>query len=688
MKSFLRLIVLAMLCFASRAFCQDANPPIYSELIPTSSGLAYNLATDAQDTFVAPNGKTVEVLVKGPQGTGTYTRAIRKGETADEYFPAVVAEAQKLKMHHLVIPKGTYSFVGPELCTDLKSKECKQSQSCNASQYYNCNPIWTIGTYPQGQVKEPDSVSDLDIDFSGSVLNFNAPVIGIWILESERLRLRNVTIDWPSLPIASVGTIVADPDNHGHNALVIDAKYPVTDRYQGGPVQIQAVDPWDESASNPPGIFDANATNQYEVYFIFGNAPQPTYVGKTSAGAQTFSCKSCNFRNSPTDPTCNFGSGCANFDSFAPGSRVIVRHYTYNGFAVLVNWSNDIDFDNVTLRTGPGMGFALSSNGGYRGFRIGNSEIKRAPGRLISTASDAINLGTGADVLLENNEIAYQGDDSINLHSVTGTVSSARGAQVDVAQVCSPDPMDNPVTGDEIAFFDENFVYKATARVTEAKGTVCGATLTLTMDHAVAGLNSTSNFLDLTQNASARYLIRNNSMHDCRCHGAFVNAPYGSIDHNTMYGNSAGSIQLDAGAGYGPGSTNLAVTSNVASFPGQGSLYNGSIEAFAGDVNGNILSGVSFEKIAITDNVLTDSQGPAILANAMRYFSIAGNTMLDMNEVQAAPEGFGDLTTLDSMALYLSSDGTVCGDELDGPTTGPVGISKSDRSVLFTSDCN
>src|ERR1700722_15295305 len=94
-KSLLRLLLLASFCLANRAFCQDANPAIYSEIIPTSSGLAYNSATDSMDTFQAPNGKTVKVLVKGPQGSGTYSRAIRKGETADEYFPAVVAEAQK-----------------------------------------------------------------------------------------------------------------------------------------------------------------------------------------------------------------------------------------------------------------------------------------------------------------------------------------------------------------------------------------------------------------------------------------------------------------------------------------------------------------------------------------------------------------------------------------------------------------
>jgi hypothetical protein len=109
-KFTLRLIVLALLCPATHTFCQDMNPPIYSEVIPTSSGLPYDPATDTRESFQAPNGKTVEVLVKGPAGWGTYTRAIAPRETPHAYFPAVVSEAMKAGAHHLVIPKGVYTL--------------------------------------------------------------------------------------------------------------------------------------------------------------------------------------------------------------------------------------------------------------------------------------------------------------------------------------------------------------------------------------------------------------------------------------------------------------------------------------------------------------------------------------------------------------------------------------------------
>jgi hypothetical protein len=672
------------LCFAAQAFAQ-AYPPIYSEIIPTSSGLPYNPANDVRESFVAPNGKTVEVLVKGPIGSGTYSRAIKPGETPDEYFPAVVAEAVQAHAHHLMIPKGKYVFNGPQLCTDLQSSACNSPTACNVNQYWNCAPHWTIGQYPQGQVTVPNSISDLDIDFRGSELDFKAPVIGIWILEAQRLRFRNLTIDWPNLPIASLGTIVPDPLNPGHNALVLDNKYPVMDKYQGGPVAIQAVDPWDGTL-DPPGTFGAKSNNQWEEYFLFGNAPQPTYVGKTSAGDHTFSCESCHFQNSPTDPTCSFFNGCANFDIFALGSRVIVRHYTYNGFAISITWANDITFDNLTLRTGPGVGIGAHDGGGYRGFRLANSNITRGPGRLISTASDVLDITMQADVIVENNNIGYQGDDSTAITPSIFPVASVSGNQVSVVGYCDPDPMDAPIAGDSLAFFDANQIYRGTARVTAANNSVCG-TPTITLNHAIAGVDTTYSVIDLTQQASARYIVRNNLAHECRCHGIITDAPYGWIDGNTYFDNSQGGIGLVGGSGFGPGATNVLMSNNYTSDSGQSTQYSGTIYMFAPTTTGEILDEPLFEKIRFSNNVFEQLLGPAIIATSARYLSVEDTTIVNSNTDQSSPIDYGTIPTLDSIIAYEAGKGTVCGTLKSGKTTGPIGIDPTAKTIIVKTTC-
>ena len=165
--------------------------PIYSEVIPTSAGLPYNPAYDNLETFVAPNGRTVEVLVKGPEGSGRYTRAIKHGETADAYFPAIVAEAIAAGAHIVVVPKGTYTFQPPNAINPATGQTRAQCY-CNGANPFNCPPHWTIGPYPTTTFTAPYGIADLDIDLSGSTLN--SPGVGIEILNAVRVRLKNFTI--------------------------------------------------------------------------------------------------------------------------------------------------------------------------------------------------------------------------------------------------------------------------------------------------------------------------------------------------------------------------------------------------------------------------------------------------------------------------------------------------------------
>ncbi len=424
-------------------------------------------------------------------------------------------------------------------------------------------------------------------------------------------------------------------------------------------------------------------------FLVFGNARQPTYVGKTSAGDQTFSCESCHFQNSATDPTCSFFNGCANFDIFTPGSRVIVRHYTYNGFAISITWANDIDFENLTVRTGPGVGIGAHDGGGYRGFRLANSHITRGPERLISTASDVLDLTMQADVIVENNDIGYQGDDSVAVSPTVFSVATANADrnQISVVGSCDPDPMDVPIPGDGLAFFDSNFHYQGTARVTAANNTVCGSPV-LTLNRPITGLNTTYSLIDLTQQATARYIVRNNLAHECRCHGIITNSPYGWIDNNVYFDNSAGGIGLVGGSGFGPGSTNLLMSNNYISDSGQSTQYSGTIAVFAPTATGQILDQPLFEKLRFSNNVFENVLGPAMIATSARYLSIDNTVIVNSNLDRADPIRYGTIPTLDSIIVYDSGDGSVCGTLTSGDTTGPVGIDPTAKSVAVQASCH
>ena len=176
-------------------------------------------------------------------------------------------------------------------------------------------------------------------------------------------------------------------------------------------------------------------------------------------------------------------------------------------------------------------------------------------------------------------------------------------------------------------------------------------------------------------------------MHDCRCHGSLVNAPYGSIDSNWMYANSAGAIQLSGGNGVGPAPTNLNISDNLINTPGQSAQYYGAISMVATTAAGDLLPEPVFEKINIQNNLIWATPGPAILTASAGYFNVADNLISDTNQAQGPPNTFGSLTSLDSLIFFQSSDGKACGNALAGTLTGPVGVDPTAAHVLVEPHC-
>ena len=149
-----------------------------------------------------------------------------------------------------------------------------------------------------------------------------------------------------------------------------------------------------------------------------------------------------------------------------------------------------------------------------------------------------------------------------------------------------------------------------------------------------------------------------------------------------------GAIALPGGAGgQGPGSTNLSITDNLMRRPGQGAQYYGAIAQIALTADGVVLSAPAFEKIRITDNVIEDSPGPAIIQTSTRSFSLARNQIFNSNQLRMNPINYGTLSTLDGILVDQSREGELCGNKRIGQTTGPIGIDPSDERVSLTPAC-
>ncbi len=707
---------------------------VYSEIIPTSSGLSYDASTDTQQSFTAPNGRTVDVLVKGPQGISNATTwhapiigSPGVPNTPDNYFPWIVNYAVNKGYHRIAVPPGVYYFSGSAMSPT--STICSAANPSQCSADWAIGPQWWLNQSWQGPQPCPNNemfcyplgypLEDLEIDFDGSKLIFNGPTIGIAIGFVNRIRLKNFTVDYPWLQVAVLGTIIPDPKAPGHQALAIDPQYPVTAMNAdfltasatGNYPQVQVVNTWVPGTTGSPdlGHFAYAAGNNNaadEVYFVFGANP-PTYIGQqsvtstttdgvttTTSYPQVYSCfptaygkagaQNCGVVASTNSSDCSFYNGCANFDYFPLGAQVVVRYLTVISGAISIISSNDVDIENMTMLSSPGNGISISNNGGYRGFRLANSTITRSGNRPISVTGAALLFGQmQGDVIIENNEIAYQGDDAIDLHGTPQPFGSGPVVKnIDTANKevtilippthCSDLNMgDQPLVGDKVAFFDQNTVYIDTAEVA-AMNAPCqmsnGSTSpwTITLENCTSGdctktvgkLTSIDYYSDLTKEAAARYVIAGNKNYANRGHGLLISAPYGLVSNNTFIYNTLGNLAFDD-IGEGFGSSNLVIDYNNMQWSG---LQNPAIQAIDNQSGTNIASAV-FQKIMISHNTISNTYGSAIGIGSARDVFLENNEISNSN-LYPNLTSYSGLPSTDSIVFFGMTDSYVCGTTL------------------------
>ncbi len=208
--------------------------------------------------------------------------------------------------------------------------------------------------------------------------------------------LKYVTIDWPKLQIAALGTIVSSATT-GPRRNTYDLQ--LDPAYVGAatPPAYKAIHAWDAEH----GYWSLQYPDHDQGY----NPSQLLSASGAARGVQSWAVR------------------------FAPGERVLVRHYTTEGDAIDILHGRDVALENVTIYSSPGFGIAVLQ--GSSGFAISHSKITRAPGRLISTAADAVHIDNMAgDVLIEDNTFAYQGDDGLNVNATLFSIATTGTSEI------------------------------------------------------------------------------------------------------------------------------------------------------------------------------------------------------------------------------------------------------------------
>ncbi len=624
-----------------------AGGGLYSQYVSTTPGLPVDPG-DCAVAFPAADGKRVQILVKGPasrNGATYYVPAYptRDGQTVLAYLADAIAYASGANTSgktygSVVLPKATYEVEDFPGCDDARGS--------NGSQH------WEIA-----------DVSDLVIDGQGSTLNFSGLCKGIEVSRAQRIVLRNFTLDWPRVQLASLGTVqsISSDTSHPTMNIIVDPQFPVDSS-----TVVDAITSWDRTH----GYWSLDAPADDE-----GMDPAHTaYLGNQTLQVGLF------------------------IPGFRVGETVILRHFSGEAAALTINASQDVTVDNVTVLGATGNAFQFGMG---RGFHLMNSRVERSPGRLISVAGDGIHMaGNQGDILVEGNTIGYQGDDGLNLNASMWCNSMDSGSNAQPCNASLAGPSGGSATslavygwwvdvwhpGDVLGFFGPDLFFTGASAV-EGVTSVANVSTTLQFrDPSPA----TARFLaDLTF-GSARYVIRNNAFLHNRARGALLQTAEGMVVGNTFDGQTMHSIYIVNSPfwGEGPGAQNVTIAgnsiSNVGNYFQASSLpILGAVVVATEDASANTIASPAplHQNLVFSGNTIQDVPGPGLFVSAANNVIMEGNRLMDTNQVTSPVEMYGTANSNGAIVITGASNGYLHGNQMIG-SSGPTSIDSSSTSGI------
>lgn len=449
-------------------------------------------AGDLSETWVGADGKQSSVVVRAPRTAGKPTVTIAlpaSGTDATPIFKTAIDQLRRQGGGILKVAPGEYRF---------RSSSMEQPGLAHIMLY---------------------RVADVDIQAHGATFVFEKTVDGIFIQDSQRVRISGATLR-DSKVLGGMGRM----------------------RMVNGAMRLEL----DEPAPAGAAASWVQAVNEDGRTF-----PQVTARAIFPAGATPAARVSDKIYTAPE------------FKTLKDGQRVAVRFSWYGARAIYVRDSyagtgEDVTINAMRVTSTAGMGIAIKTRG--RGIAIVNSTLAAEPGRPHSTNYDGIHLVAAAgDILLRGNSLANTGDDPVNLRSPIHKVTAAGTNQA---------TLDNDArlirVGDEVAFFNKSGEYLSRRIVASAPP--IGHTDTIAFGFKPGEPIKEAAFARVVNLTPRRFAIMGNTFADGAGRGMLVQIANGIIQNNVIRNFPRTAIRMLTSFDpwyEGAGAINVRVTNNT-----------------------------------------------------------------------------------------------------------------------------
>ncbi|MHA0857126.1 right-handed parallel beta-helix repeat-containing protein [Paenibacillus sp. CMAA1364] len=494
---------------------------------------------------------------------------------------------------------------------------------------------------PEGAHLTLDGFSDFTIEGYGSELIFEHTKKYIHVVNSTRIRLADLILDWnwDLSPLASVG-VITDVESQG---AYFDMKFPT---YQDIPEvwPIRIVGPYDPIRYSP-GVASGVEYRPYRNEHALTSEQEQTdslmqelvrELSNIILGMEKVNTNTMRFYTTNADWT---------IQRIKQGQCYNLRHYEYDMIAIFLFDSSHITVDHVTLYSCPGSG--VVGNGSIHHIHMKSCTITIRPGtdRTLSTAADCFHIANSKGYfIIEDSDFSYAGDDCINIHDNTTmgirrmddyTLLALRVRREsvlfevdDVVELRNPDlsPMQ----------FESNLVNVNY----DERELVC----TLTFKDKLPDNLDENSVLFNRKFSTNHFIIRNNRFTNNRARGILIHGSLGIVEHNIFDSIQGAAIQIESGCesrwSEGTGVHQLAIRNNI--------FRNCDLNAWQMAViymgvylPGGRTSYPIFHHIWIEDNTIINCPRMAMFLSSCSHVTIRRNAIINSNQIHLDQHNYG-----------------------------------------------
>ncbi|KAI9032454.1 pectin lyase fold/virulence factor [Hyaloraphidium curvatum] len=415
------------------------------------------------------------------------------------------------------------------------------------------------------------------------------------------------------------------------------------------------------------------------------------------------------------------------------GSRMLLRHFTYEFHAAWIFRSTHLTFRNFRLFGCAGKAFVF-------GRGVSNVHFDRfvmappGPGdhqttnltRHITCSSDGLFFdSTKGNVLIENSEISHHGDDCVNFNSpVSGGIPVAPGIELvnSSAVYIRGNRYIDYFPGDGTSLLglpSYSLLSDSLGVVRSARGDGCGNWTLVFEDgtfdaKSLQGRNLSKLMVINNDYDASRLVVRNLSCHHNRARGILVQGNDVAILDSSFHDIQMGGIlvRVHGKEGEGSGAENVLIARNTFRDVDLIGEYNGTaVSVYAKEPSGyQVMSlpwiaerqritgrarpgGMSPNRgVSIRDNLIVNTPRAAIEVSAAQAVLVQNNTILNQLPLPVVPEPWyvGEWKFRGSVVVRVASDVTVRGNRWvdDGFNAQFLGYIESNttRNVVFDSN--